>query len=156
MTKLNPINGGGKKSPNRLQKQRNGLLALVHIAKKDLGLSDMEYREILMQWSAGSAAALSIKELEDLVRYFESIGFKRKKSKKQRAQDQAAALRARIEGEAEELDNSQDRLKGLVKKIAAVDDLKFCHDVTKLKIILSVISDIKRQELNADPHRTFH
>lgn len=145
---MKAIAGGGKKSPNRLQKQRNGLLALVHIAKKDLGLSDVEYREILMQRGVGSAAALSILELEDLVRHFKSLGFKPKsKSKKPSAKDQAAALRARIEAEAEELDNSQDRLKGLVKKIAEVDDLKFCHDVTKLKIILSVISDIKRQEL---------
>ncbi len=39
------IEGGGKKSPNRLQKQRNVLLGLVHIAPQQLGLSDEEAKE---------------------------------------------------------------------------------------------------------------
>jgi hypothetical protein len=146
---MKALNGAGKKSPNVLQRQRNGLLAIVHIAKKDLGLDDVAYRDVLGFYGVASSAALSISELEDLVGHFESKGFK--KAGKPGGQEagrrrMAEALHGRIRTEAEKLDNGQARLSGLVKKIANVDDLRFCRNTRKLKQILKIICVMQEKE----------
>ncbi|WP_035253312.1 phage protein GemA/Gp16 family protein [Desulfatiglans anilini] len=71
----------------QLERQRKGLLALVHLAKKDLGLSEEIYRSALAAYGVGSAAAMSIPELKDLVRHFESCGFERKVIRERRKTD---------------------------------------------------------------------
>lgn len=145
---MKTISGGGKKSPNVLQRQRNGLLAIVHIAKKDLGLDDAAYRDMLGFYGVSSSAALSIPELEDLVDHFESLGFKVQRSKVQGSGKRriAEALHARIWEEALALENGEKRLTGIVKSVANVDDLRFCRNVGKLKRILKIIKVYKKQE----------
>lgn len=156
---MQQIKGGGKKSPNKLQRQRQGLLAVVHIAKKDLGLTDADYSAVLIRYGVSSAAALSIPELENLVEYFESLGFKKRKksgSKKwKRPGTQAAALRERILSEASKLDNWEKRLTGLVRKICGVEKLEWCSDVRKLKSLLKcivVIGQDGKDRLESLPH----
>jgi len=136
----------GKKSPNKIQRRRNGLLAIVHIAKKDLGLDDAEYMETLGVYGVSSAGAMSVPELEDLVDYFGSLGFKKKavgqafQPADRGRQRMAHALHERIRTEAAKLENGESRFQGLVKKIAKVDDLRFCRNVGKLKQILKIIT----------------
>jgi len=147
--KLKATQGGGKKSPNRLQRQRNGLLAIVHIAKKDLGLGDAAYREVLGHYGVASSAALSVPELEDLVDYFESRGFRKARKPGGRdagKQRMAEALHARIWEEAITLDNGEKRLAGIVKRVANVDDLRFCRNINKLRQILKIVGIYKKQE----------
>lgn len=156
MAKPQIVKGGGsakvkagKKSPNRIQKQRNGLLALVHIAKAQLGLPDHFYREILKNYGVSSAAALSIPELENLVQHFEHRGFVPKK-KKRTGSGQAKALRERIRDEAAKIENGEKRMEGLVKKIAQVDQLDWCRDVGKLRQILKILGKIKDDSVRQD------
>lgn len=136
-----------RKLPERLKPQRNGLLALVHVAKKELGLDDDSYRLILRRFGVGSAGKLNIAKLEALVAYFESIGFVKKKSgarcQVSGVRNQAAALRERIEAEAAKLENGTVRVIGLVKKIAQVDRLEWCRDVGKLKRILKILGQLE-------------
>ena len=147
---MRPIKGGGKKSPNKFQKQRHGLLAVVHIAKKDLGLADPEYRAVLMRYGVSSAGAMSIPELENLVEYFESLGFiktqKERFKKFKKPGTQAAALKERILSEAAKLDNWEKRLAGLVKKKCGVDKLEWCSDIGKLKSLLKCVATIRACE----------
>ncbi|HSQ84399.1 MAG TPA: phage protein GemA/Gp16 family protein, partial [Desulfobacterales bacterium] len=63
---------------DKLQERRHKLLALVHIAKKEIPLSDDEYRDVIAYWGVQSSADMSNPELEELVKYFESLGFKKK------------------------------------------------------------------------------
>jgi len=63
---------------DKLQERRHKLLALVHIAKKEIPLRDNEYRDVIAYWGVRSSADMSIPELEELVKYFESLGFKKK------------------------------------------------------------------------------
>ena len=58
----------------------------------------------------------------------------------------AEALHARIRAEAAKLENGEARLKGLVKKIANVDDLRFCRNVGKLKQVLKIICVMREKE----------
>jgi len=138
-----------KLSDDKIQRRRHGLLALVHIGKKELALRDDEYRDVLKYWGVTTSADMSIPELEELVEYFESLGFK-KKVPADRAlgagAGQLTALRERIREEAGKLSNGEQRLKGLVKKIAKTDDLKSCRDVKKLKQILKVIHLLQNRE----------
>jgi len=131
-----------KSSNNKIQRRRNGLLALVHIAKKKLALRDDEYRDVLKYWGVKTSAEMSIPELEELVEYFESLGFKKKVSADRdlgSGVGKIKALQERVRAEARKLNNGEQRLKGLVKKIAKAEDLMFCRDVKKLKQILKVV-----------------
>ncbi|MDH4317916.1 MAG: regulatory protein GemA [Desulfobulbaceae bacterium] len=59
--------------PNR------GSLAKIHIAKKDLGLSEEEYRDILQnRFGKQSSADLSQPQADQLIRHFQSLGWKPK------------------------------------------------------------------------------
>ena len=136
-------------SDNKIHRRRNGLLALVHIAKKELALRDDEYRDVLKYWGVTTSAQMSIPELEELVEYFESLGFKKKVSADRdlgSGVGQITALRERVRAEAGKLNNAEQRLKGLVKKIAKKDDLMSCRDVKKLKQILKVVRLLQDRE----------
>ena len=136
-------------SDNKIHRRRNGLLALVHIAKKELALRDDEYRDVLKYWGVTTSAQMSIPELEELVEYFESLGFKKKVSADRdlgSGVGQITALRERVRAEAGKLNNGEQRLKGLVKKIAKKDDLMSCRDVKKLKQILKVVRLLQDRE----------
>jgi hypothetical protein len=138
-----------KLSDDKIHKRRNGLLALVHIGKKELGLRDDEYRDVLKYWGVTTSAEMSIHQLEELVEYFESLGFKKKVPADRElgaGAGQITALRERIREEAKKLNNGEQRLKGLVKKIAKTDDLISCRDVKKLKQILKVIHLLQNRE----------
>jgi phage gp16-like protein len=137
-----------KSSDDKIHRRRNGLLALVHIAKKELALRD-EYRDVLKYWGVKTSAQMSIPELEDLVEYFESLGFKKKVPADRdlgSGVGQITALRERVRAEAGKLNNGEQRLKGLVKKIAKADDLMSCRDVKKLKQILKVVHLLQKRE----------
>jgi len=132
-----------------LQERRHKLLALVHIAKKEIPLSDDEYRDVIAYWGVRSSADMSIRDLEELVKYFESLGFKKKVPDSRdpgHGVGQIKALQERIKQEAEKLNNGEVRLKGLVKKIAKENDLTACRNVKKLKQILKVVRLLQNRE----------
>jgi hypothetical protein len=92
---------------------------------------------------------MSIPELEELVEYFESLGFKKKVTDPRDpgpGVGQIKALQERIRVEATKLNNGEERLKGLVKKIAKENDLRFCRNVKKLKQVLKVVRLLRESE----------
>ena len=137
------------KPADKLQERRHKLLALVHIAKEEIPLSDDEYRDVIAYWGVGSSADMSVSELEELVKYFESLGFKRKITDPRDpgpGTGQFKALQERVREEALKLNHGEERLKGLVKKIAKQDDLGSCRNVKKLKQLLKVIRLLQNRE----------
>ena len=137
-----------KKDPRtNIDAQRKGLLAKVHIAKKELGLDDSTYRSILFQgFGEISSAKLANPELEHLVKNFESSGWvpRRRKNKK----SYVLALRERIDQMAKEIPLTGRRLRGLCQFICATDDPAWCRDTEKLKRLLAALGKIKREEWN--------
>ncbi len=62
--------------------RRRSLLAKVHIAKKQLGLNDDEYRDLLEgMFNVRSSSKLSDKRLVELIEYFKTQGFRDKPNK---------------------------------------------------------------------------
>ena len=134
---------------DKLQERRHKLLALVHIAKKEIPLRDDEYRDVIAYWGVRSSADMSIPELEELVKYFESLGFKKKVLDPKdpgTGIGQIKALQERVREEAGKLNNGEERLKGLVKKIAKENDLMACRNIKKLKQLLKVIRLLQNRE----------
>jgi len=138
-----------KNTADKLQERRHKLLAMVHIAKTEIPLRDDEYRDVIAYWGVRSSADMSIPELEELVKYFESLGFIKKVSDPRDPGSgigQIKALQERIREEAGKLNNGEERLKGLVKKIAKENDLKACRNIKKLKQLLKVIRLLQQRE----------
>lgn len=133
-----------KNSKNILD-QRKGLLAKVHIAKRELGLDDAIYQSILYQgFGVTSAAKLANPELEHLIKHFESSGWvprRRRGGKK----THLAALRERIQQMAREIPLTRERLRGLCRFVCSVDDPRWCTNPDKLSQLLAVLGKLKRE-----------
>ena len=132
-------------NPERRQK----LLAMVHIAKKDLDWSEKQYRLML---SAGfgvpTAAALSNKQLQMVVDYFISkYGWNPMRPKQQAISSQVSALQYRLIDFIPQIPGGKDRVQGLCHKLCGVDRIEWCHNASKLKRLLAAMGNIKRREV---------
>jgi len=126
------------------RRQRRGLLAKVHIAKKDLCIPDEDYRLILRrEFGVASSAALSDRELQALVRYFEGKGWAAKPGPGRA--DQPAALRERALELKGQMAMSDLRFARLCRSICGTDRLEWCSNTGRLKRLLAVLGKIRRQ-----------
>lgn len=133
--------------PRGRDAQRRGLLAKIHIAKKELGLQDVEYCEILeARYKKQSAAALTLAQLEELVNYFIWLGWKpgTRRTRPIETKPQVLALRERAEKIALNLENGEARLRGLCKKFCDVDNLTWCWEVGPLKQVIAALEKIAK------------
>jgi phage gp16-like protein len=143
------------------QAQRRGLLAMVHIAKKDLALNEGEYEMILRGFKVASSGELNIPQLERLVKYLKRLGWKPVRKRRRghdvdgRGHDAAScprcdarldALRARCVEVAKSMENGEKRLAGLAAKICGFASLTWCRDAAKLERLLAVLGSIKEKE----------
>jgi len=139
----------GQRSEVRSQKAtktRRALLAKVHIAVKDLGIFEGDYRDILMrEFGVETAADLTEKKLVSLVEYFEAKGWtpSPRPSPARGEGAQIEALKERVGQVVLHSDLNQKRLRGLARKICGVEDVAWCHDVRRLKRLLAILERIK-------------
>ncbi|MBS3961470.1 MAG: DUF1018 domain-containing protein, partial [Sandarakinorhabdus sp.] len=74
---------------------RRAMLAKLHLAKKELGLPEEEYRAVLQRVTGiASAAAMRGAQLEDCLKEFARLGWQQKPAKG-RAADHPGARKAR-------------------------------------------------------------
>lgn len=138
----------GNTDQDKKAERRRKLLAAVHIAKMELDLLDEDYREILQEeFKARSAKALSNRDLIDLLKLFESKGWKSKaQNARQRTQKktQAQALKEKAVGMlSRAVDEGFVRdPRGLVRKICGVDDIEWCGEAVRLKKLLAALKNI--------------
>lgn len=131
-----------------LAQQRQGLLAKIHIAKKDMGLTDDQYEAMLAGMKVTSAKDLTILQMEKLVQYLKHYGWKPSKIKRKtpdRENTRLDALRRRCVELAKEIENGERRLAGLAMTICGVSSLTWCRDINKLERLLAVIGKIKEE-----------
>ena len=120
---------------------RRALLAKIHIAKKELGLADDLYRELLIEhFGVDTAAALPIEELGKLVEFFKEHGWNEKASERSRvkAMQVRCALYRKYIGEK--------RFRGLCEKFLGVSDPRWCQDLEKLRRACAVLHKIMKEE----------
>jgi len=141
-----------KQPKKKTDPERKGLLARIHIAKKQLGMTDEEYRAAMSPFGVESAGQLTIPQLEDFDRYLQDLGWrpvKKANGKRQQAKvTQLEALRERARAIAGDLENGEARLRGLTLSICGVNDLAWCVDVAKLKRLLTVLEKYRQGQEN--------
>lgn len=127
---------------------RNRLLAHIHVAQRQLGMTDEHYRILLEAlFDQTTAAALTIEQLHYFVKYMkESMGwqplimdFKGDKAK-------LVAFRSRATEYAAQLTNGAKRLQGLCRSICGVESVDWCEDLMKLRKLLAALGNIVREE----------
>jgi len=132
--------------------QRRGLLAKIHIAKKEMGLNEGEYEMILRSFKVASSGDMTLRQLENMVKILKYYGwkpvrrFKGKGSRGAENKAQIEALRKRVLMEAQGLPNWETRLAGLVKSLCGVAVLNWVDSAAKLERLIAVIGSIKDKE----------
>jgi phage gp16-like protein len=145
-----PLKVYARKGPPALKDadagKRQKLLAIVHIAKKELCLKPDEYEMILRSFKVASSGDMTLTQLDNMIAYMKHLGWKARKKPGARSQnsgEQIKKLRERVTAEAAEMGLAENRLAGLIKKICGVDKLEWCTDPGKLRRLLKVMGNIK-------------
>jgi phage gp16-like protein len=129
--------------------QRRKDLAMIHLAKKDLGLDDDMYRDILQQCcGVESSAELDQPNRRKLLAFFRGRGWGRKDPRHNRPKNMNAPDRSRLLKKIEALLTESGRpwsyADALAKRICKVDSLTFCKPEHLSKIIAALVYDAKR------------
>ncbi|MCG8991482.1 regulatory protein GemA [Laribacter hongkongensis] len=111
---------------------RQRLIKLIHVAKRDLALDDDSYRTILQRiGKKTSAADLTVPELEKVLEHMKRSGFKVRSKKGDRPQasdDQSKMIRGlwlELAGMEVVRNSSEAALGAFVKRMAKVDTLQW-------------------------------
>lgn len=133
----------------KVEEQRRGLLAKIHIAKKQLGLTPDQYEAILSGYKVESARDLTMQQLESMVKYLKYLGWRPYRVRKRApVERKITALQDRCRELAATMENGEERLAGLIKSKAGVDALEWLRDTVRLKQILVIMEKYRSQEDN--------
>jgi len=136
-----------QEKPDFQDRQRRGLLAKIHIAKKDMGLRDEEYEAMLTAFKVETAAVMTVPQLENMVKLLKYHGWKpARRRKKISTADHLSALRRRCVEIAQEIVNGEKRLAGLAQSVCGVSSLTWCKETRKLERLLAILGKIKEEE----------
>lgn len=140
----NPI----KKPP---RSRRNAQLAKIHVAKKQLGLDDDTYRDLLHS-AAGvrSASKLDPAGVARVLERLRALGWKDKASPRHGRRPNPPLSRAaqirKIEALLADAGRPWDYADGIAKRVCKVDAVAFCDDSMLGKVIAALNYDKKRRE----------
>lgn len=129
---------------------RQQLIAAIHIGKNKLALDDDTYRDMLAHVTGKrSAKDLSMKQLNDVIKHLDSLGFKKSpnpnKGKKPDVAQAKQALIKKIEAILVEQKLSWNYVKGMAKKMFDKEALEFCTERQLWKIVAALEYHVKRQ-----------
>lgn len=123
-------------------------LAVIHVAKKQLGLADADYRMLLNErYGVLSAAALKDPERQDLIAEFERRGFKNLRNVRARAKD--TDMLARIRWRLGQAGRPVEYGDALAKRLCNVDRLDWCTPDMQRKVLAALETDRRRRAWRA-------
>ena len=127
------------------------LLAKIHIAKKDLGLSDDEYRDILYRVTKKrSSSKMTFGQLESVIRELKTLGWKNAAPKKEFRKTSNSGIRKiyALWGELQSLgavtSGDKTALDAFVKKHTGVDSAQWLDVPTAQRVIEILKQWLKR------------
>lgn len=131
----------------------------IHIAKKELNLTDSEYKDLLSNFDVSSSKDLDYKQAEELLTIFEKLGWTKKQSNKKSLKEKYEDLNPRgfgfaspgqlrkIEALYRDLNGSESNegLNKLIKRIVKIDHISWLKkkDVPK---ILKCLENMKQSK----------
>lgn len=129
--------------------ERNAELAVIHVAKKQLGLADADYRMLLNErYGVLSAASLGDRERRDLIAEFERRGFRNRRHVRARVQD--SDLLARIRWRLGQAGRPIEYGDALAQRLCGVDRLDWCTPEMQRKVLAALETDVRRRARRAD------
>ena len=91
-------------------------LAVIHIAKKQTGMGDDTYRELLAGFGVASSKDLNAGDFTTLMKHFEMLGFQ-STSRWKKPIDSKGRLTAKIKAIMADMDLSEKYVNGIVKNM---------------------------------------
>lgn len=135
-----------------MRNQRNTALAKIHIAKKQMGLNEATYRDML-QSVAGveSAADLDVKGFDAVLAHLREAGFKAKrpvrfpdKPQKHQVKVECRALMRKVEALLAEAKRPWSYGHGVAKQMFKIQRLEWLDAVQLHKVVQALMIDAKR------------
>lgn len=133
------------------QTGRSKLIAIIHVGKKELGLDDDTYRDLL-QAVAGkrSAKDLNITELNKVIRSLEQKGFKHESKRSFGTKPDVASQKEPLMGKIEALLADQqlhwNYAKAIAKQMFNKEALEFCTKKELYRIVAALEYKKKRTQ----------
>lgn len=133
-------------------------LATIHVAKKELGLDDDAYRDLMLTVTGQSSSAkLDWQQRKKLLDHFKNLGFKVKGKKGDRAAASVGGDRKAQMGKIGALLADAGRpwayADGIVKRLFAtstkVERVEFCDSAHLAKVIAAMVIDARRRSERA-------
>ena len=91
-------------------------LAVIHIAKKQTGMDDDTYRELLAGFGVASSKDLNAGDFAALMKHFEMLGFQ-STSPWKKPSDSKSRLTAKVKAIMADMDLSEKYVDGIVKNM---------------------------------------
>jgi phage gp16-like protein len=146
----------GRSSPGQAGKaaaelRRKHDLALIHQAKKALGIEDDDYRLILERITGKtSAAELHAAQRAAVIAHFRSLGWKptpakRRHGRKPTVAQDAAALLNKIEALLSDAGRPWAYADAMAKTMFQMDSIRFCQPAQLHKIVAALCVDQRRR-----------
>lgn len=123
-------------------------IAAIHVLKKQAGMSDDEYRAMLLaQTGHKSCKGMDIGQLQCVLDHFSRLGIKSmaRKRRERVGGSSRQRLMAKLSAQLAAAGRNRSYLDGMVKRIAKVDALEFCDEAALTKLIAALAVDAKRQ-----------
>jgi len=140
--------------------RRRQKLAAIHIAKKELGIADADYRALLLK-SAGVRSAADLKndtQYFALMRAFRAAGYKpgyrvrKKRQVKEQNYHCSEAQRRYIKGlwSLASRSKTERSRRAMIRRICGVDDLRFLTKAKATAVILALRDMAEKAGFNPD------
>lgn len=123
-------------------------IALIHVAKRKLGMDDAEYRAALLRVGVSSARDLDGPKFAALMDHFERCGFLSRRNTRTRVSvpQTKARITAKIAAIREELGLSWAYVDGIAKKMHGVDAIEWCTPDQLHAVLKAMIYHQKRKK----------
>lgn len=133
------------------QTGRSKLIAIIHVGKKELGLDDDTYRDMLQHVTGKrSAKDLNISELNKVIRELEQKGFKHESKRSFGTKPDVASQKEPLMGKIEALLADQqlhwNYAKAIAKQMFNKEALEFCTKKELYRIVAALEYKKKRTQ----------
>ena len=133
---------------------RSKLIQLIHVAKKEIGLSDEDYRAILESSAKKSSCSnMNVFELDEVLKTMNKLGFKKLETKESEVGWNTSRVQMDyIKGmwELVARDKSERALYRFIKRITGADHPRFMGAVEAQKVIIALRKMMTNAGLNPD------
>lgn len=125
----------------------NDKKAVVHIAKAQTGMSEVEYRDLLGSVGATSSTDLTQAGFKQMMKHFENMGFKQKKTKAPKAWKPVPSktrLLGKIKAMRVDMGLSQRYVDAIARRMFSIDAAAWC-DADQLRKIAAALMYKKKK-----------